>query len=264
MKLQHEESFPVPDTLDSELSCNLMDMDDTTMLARRQKSRHFFAQRHDYCIFVGIPLAQPRGWDQVLALEMDTLVAANLRAYRIEDVCSWVVAYPDTGEIVDAENLFAPLPVGVCSIKSETLPLPKFTSNDLERGGTSVKIQHGRSPTHPKNSAYYSTSLTNISSRKMRCNSFGFYRNTKEGFKLFTVTGTLFSANQFEEWYGVRRGGWIESGETVSDPSNYGRGCVWVYHCETDQNIEFHVGAKCPSAGFLRQLLALFGRKLAK
>jgi hypothetical protein len=238
-----------------------MDKDHTPMVARRQKFRCFFAQRNDYLIFVGIPLVQPRGWDQVLALEKDTLVAANLRAYRIEDVRSWVVAYPDTGEIVDAENLFAPMPVGVCSIKGETLPLPKFTSNDLERGRILVKIRHGKSSTHAKNSAYYSTSLTNISSGKIRCNSFGGYRNTKEGFKLFTVTDTLFSASQFEEWYGVRRGGWIEPGETVSDPSNYGRGCVWVYHCETSQGIKFCVGDKSPSIGIVGAFLKHFRRR---
>ncbi len=227
-------------------------------VTRRQKLRSYFKQRNDYRIFVGIPLAQPRGWDQVLSLEMDTLAAANLQVYRIEDVRSWVVAYPDSGEIVDAENLFAPLPVGVCSIKGETLPLPKFTSNDLESGRTFVKIQHGTSPTHAKNSAYYSTSLTNISSGKLRCNSFGGYRNTKESFKLFTVTSTLFSASQFEEWYGVRRGGWIKPGETVCDPSNHGHGCVWIYHCETDQNNQFHVGKECPPIGFLGRIFSRF------
>jgi hypothetical protein len=171
-----------------------------------------------------------------------------------------VVAYSGTGEIVDAENLFAPLPPGVNFIKSETLPIPKFTEADLQRGHALVKIQFGKSPTHPNYSRYYSTSLTNISRHKIRCHSFGGYCMTKDGLKLFTVTSTLFSSNQFEEWYGVRRGGWIAPNETVCDPSNYGRGCIWVYHFETDQNDKFHAGAECPSTSFLGRLLKHFGR----
>ena len=234
-------------------------MDDTATMARRQKFQRFFAQRNDYRIFVGIPLVQPRSWDQVLALKMDTLTGMDLRAYPIKDIRSWVVAYSGTGEIVDAESLFAPLPAGVNSIKSETLSLPKFTSADLDRGRALIKIQFGRSPTHSSNPAYYSTSLTNISSHKIRCHSFGGYRRTKDGFKLSTVTGKLFSASQFEAWYGVQRGGWIEPGETVCDPSNYGRG-LWVYNCQTDQSTRFHVGDQYPPISVLGRLLKRFGR----
>ena len=61
-------------------------MDETATMARLQKFQRFFAQRNDYRIFVGIPLSQPRGWDQILALEMDTLAAMDLRAYPIKDI----------------------------------------------------------------------------------------------------------------------------------------------------------------------------------
>jgi hypothetical protein len=236
-------------------------MDETTTMTRRQKFQRFFAQRNDYRFFVGIPLAHPRGWDQVFALETDTLAAANLRGYRIENVRSWLVAYSETGEILDAENLFEPLPPGVNFIMSGKLPLPKFSDADLQHGRTLIRIQFSRSSTHPKTANYYCTSLTNISTSKLRCHSFGAYRITRDGFKLFTVTGTLFSASQFEDWYGVRRGGWIEPGETVSDPNNYGRDCIWVYHCETNQNVKFHVGDKCPSINFLGHLWELFRRQ---
>ena len=226
-------------------------------MMRRQKFQRFFAQRNDYRIFVGVPLAQPRGWDQVLALEIDALAAMDLSSYPIKDIRSWVVVYSGTGEIVDAENLFAPLPPGVNFIKSEKLPLPKFTEIDLQQGRALVRIEFSTSPTHAKDPAYYSTTLTNVSKHRIRCHAFGAYRKTADGFKLFTVTGTLFSANQFEEWYGVRRGGWIAPDETVCDPSNYGRDCVWVYHCETDQNLKFHAGCQCPA-------LSVFGRLMKR
>lgn len=235
-------------------------MDDPTAVARRRKFNRYFAQRNNYRIFVGIPLAQPRSWDEVLGFENDTLTAADLRIYGIGDIRSWVVAYANTGEIVDAENLFAPLPPGVNFIKSEKLPLPKFSDADLRHGRTLIRIRFGKSPTHPENPAYYSTSLTNISRHKVRCLSFGGYLRTNEGFKLSTVTRTLFSASQFIEWYGVRHGGWIEPGETVSDPSNYGLNGFWVYHCETDQTIKFHAGGNCPSSSFLGKLLKPFLR----
>ena len=235
-------------------------MNDNATNMRREKFRRFFAQPNDYRIFVGTPLARPNRWSRVLALKTDALADSNLQDYPLKDIRSWVVAYTGTGEIVDAENLFVPLPEGVNNIKSQKLPVPIFTDADLRFGRSLVRIQFGKSRTHSENPAYYSTSLTNISNYKLRCHSFGNYRTANGGFVPSTVTGTLFSASQFEAWYGVRRGGWIEPGETVCDPSNYGRGGVWVYHCETDQGTKFHTGERFPSISILEKLQKLIGR----
>jgi hypothetical protein len=82
---------------------------------------------------------------------MDTLVAANLRVYPVKEIRSWVVAYSDTEEIVDSENLFAPLPPGVNGILSQELPLPDFSTADLRRGRVLLRIQFGKSSTHFQN-----------------------------------------------------------------------------------------------------------------
>jgi hypothetical protein len=227
--------------------------------ARRQKFRSYFGQKNDYRIFVGVPPGQPKRWDEVFKLEDEMLMGADLRAYSIQAIHSWVVAYAGTGEVVDGEGLFEPLPEGIISIIREAnIVAPRFSSADLDNGRAMAQIRFGPSPTHPEKTAYYSTALTNISNTKFSCYAFGAYRRTIFGFRLCNVTGALFSAGQFAEWYGVRRGGWIEPNETVCDPSNYGSNCTWVYHCRTGEGVVFHVGQHRGASGLLGVFRRLF------
>ena len=168
-------------------------MNDAAIAVLRRKFQCFFAQQNDYRIFVGVPLVKPTRWDEVFAIEADALAGKDLRTYRVAEVRSWIVTYSGTDEIVDGENLFAPLPDGISTILSSALPVPQFLDADLKFGRAMVEIQFGKSSTHPENPVYYSTSFTNLTKHKIRCNSFGAYRKTMNGFKLFTVTNTLFS-----------------------------------------------------------------------
>ena len=225
---------------------------------RLKKFETYFQQENEYIIFVGVPLAKPTGWERVILLESDSLCDANLRRYKIDEIKSWVVAYSNTAEILDSEGLFYPLPAGVKSIMVQRdSQMPEFSVEDIGRGLRLVRIEFGPSPTHPEKSGrYYSTRLTNLSNEKIRCLSFGGFIRTGQRFKLSTVTRSLYSASQFEEWYAVRRGGWIEPRESVCDPSNYGGAdSYWVYYFETEQNRQFHVGARYVKPAGLRRLL---------
>src|SRR5260221_4132906 len=145
-------------------------MSEPQALVRLRKFRSYFEQKNDYQMFVGVPEQQPREWDQVFQLEGAVLFAANLRKYALSDVGSWVVASATTGEVVDGEGLFEPLPDGVVSItRHPTLVVPKFTWEDLSRGGAKVVIQFGASPTHPGKATHFSTALTNISKERIAC-----------------------------------------------------------------------------------------------
>jgi hypothetical protein len=226
---------------------------------RLKKFETYFQQRNEYAMFVGVPLVMPTGWEKVIQLEGDSLSGVNLRRYNIDEIKSWVVAYSNSGEILDSEGLFYPLPTGVKSIMVQRdSKMPEFSAEDLRRGRQMVRIEYGPSPTHPEKSGrHYSTRLTNVSPEKIRCLSFGAFIRMGASFKLSTATRSLYSASQFEEWYAVRRGGWIEPKESVCDPSNYGGGAntCWVYYFETDQNRHFHVGERYVQPAGLRRLL---------
>ena len=212
-------------------------------VSRQEKFAGYFEQRSDYLFFIGVPCDNPISWKPVTQLEGNFLCAADLEYFPVEEVKSWIVAYPTTGEIVDYESLFDPLPPGIKSlIADSSVSALTFSVDDLNDGLRMVQIQFGLSPTHPQQKRYYSTMLTNISGQRIRCLGFGAYVRQGKAFELATVSGTLYSDIQFEEWYGVRRGGWIEPRESVCDPSNYGTNCYWIYHFETNTGRRFHAG----------------------
>ena len=221
---------------------------------RRAKLESYFRQGQDYRVFVGVPLENPMGWDEVFSMEGDALWGADLRAYPIAEASSWVVCYANL-ELVDGEGLFEPLPEGVTQIRATSAEMPRFKAGDLKAGLRLVSIEFEQSPTHPRERWYYLTRLTNLSGERIRCLAFGAYVKGAVGFVLSNVTGSLFSAEQFEEWYGVRRGGWIEPGESVADPTNYGSQCYWVYYFETESGGRFHTGRELRLPGFWRQFL---------
>ena len=220
----------------------------------RHKIENYFGQKNDYRVFVGVPLEAPAGWIEVHQLEGDRLLDIDLNEYRLQELKAWLVAYTTTGEVVQAEGLLAQLPAGITGINAEPrVSIPPFTRKDLKRGARFVEIQFGSSSTQP-GGRYYSTELTNISDRRIRCLGFAAYVLRGGNFVLSTVTGTPCSARQFEEWYGVRRGGWINPGETACDPSNYGEDCCWVYFFELEDAGQFFVAAWRGKKSFLEKL----------
>jgi hypothetical protein len=235
---------------DGKLSKNQKVDTPLTSEERRQKLAAYFTQQNDFRFFVGVPLDEPIEWDEVFSMEGDQLCGADLRAYAIGDVTAWFVCYAGTLEMVDAEGLFAPLPEGVTEIQKTEAAMPLFTQRDLDAGLRLVRIEFAESPTHPGDPKYYQTTLVNCTGTKIRCVAFGAYVRVKGGFQLGNVTGGLYSAEQFEDWYGVRRGGWIEPRESVNDATNYGGPCYWVYFFETESGLKFHAGKEVKGPGF--------------
>lgn len=61
----------------------------------------------------------------------------------------------------------------------------------------------------------------NTPSKWVRATAKGAYGTN---FKLNTVTGKYFTAEEFKEWYG-QSGDWLEPGQSATDPNNYGAPC---------------------------------------
>jgi hypothetical protein len=217
-----------------------------TFTERQQKLKTYFSQPIDLRFFVGVPLDQPTHWDEIFSMEGDILCSSDLKVYDLQQVKSWIACYVTTLEIVDGENIFDPLPECMTGLSKTDAQMSAFRAEDLRAGLKSVAIEFAPSPTHPYNKNYYRTTLTNNTNERIRCLSFGAFRKSWFRFHLSTATGSLYSADQFQDWYGVRRSGWIEPNERVSDPTNYGSSCYWVYFLQTANGKVFHTGKQTP------------------
>ncbi len=114
---------------------------------------------------------------------------------------------------------------------------------DLKVGKSFLDIKHHRESGDPPK-PYYSTSITNRSAEKLRIDRFATYAQTDNGLVLYSITGGLFSTQQFQEWYELGDNPWIEPGQVVIDPNNYSHlGVYWTYFGTTASGQQFVAGA---------------------
>lgn len=202
------------------------------------------AQRADYLVFVGVPLAQPKEW-AVAKREQRAgfLTVEGLGSQRIADVRAFVVAYPNH-QLIDAEPGELPLPENITELTPGARPNTDLLQlDDLKPGRAFIRVTYGPSAAHPKERGRYSTRLKNVSAERVKVTRFAGYSRSAAGWHLSTVTSQFFSAAEFREWYGLGAAVWIEPGQTVADFNNYGMPPVlWAYYCETGSGKKFVVG----------------------
>jgi hypothetical protein len=201
------------------------------------------AQRSDFQIFVGVPFTTPKEWAAATRQGEDLLNVQGYGTLRVSDVRAFAVAYPN-GQLLDFEPCGLALPKGLDGLSpasradSDVLHL-----NDLEPGRAFIQITYGPCATRPLKRSYYATTLKNISTERIRVHRFAGYARSGEGWKLFTVTRQFYSAAEFREWYGLASSMWIEPGQAVTDPNNYGSPPVlWAYYCESESGKHFVSG----------------------
>lgn len=203
----------------------------------------FARQRHDYKIYVAFPTAEPRGWVQVARVfdaSVDLQDGTNL---LLQDIREFFVTYAG-GSLLHDESRSTPLPPNITGLEPARRKLrATLTLNQLEQGKQYVQIEYGRSMVKPRNSSYYATTLRNVSSKRVRVTHFGGYSPSGTTYQLNTVTGNFYSAREFQVWYGLDGGEWIEPGNAVTDRNNYAAPPVlWAYFCETNDGEEFIAG----------------------
>lgn len=209
------------------------------------KLREYAGRSRDYVFYIGVPCSQPARWVRVQAFEGSDLACDGGERYPLQEVRSCIIAYPN-GEILNATRAFGPLPEGLQFEELTTLPFEDGVDKAaLARGLGYLSVVHGAKRLGAGGKAIFSTSLTNVSCERVRVLRFAF-RGRRDGQQPpDKVSGKYFTAEQFATWYGVDETGWIQPGQTVSDPDNWvPMGGLWVYVCESESGEQFVTGAE--------------------
>jgi hypothetical protein len=200
-------------------------------------------QRPDYQIFVGVPFAAPKAWAAATCQGEDFLNVQGYGTLPVSDVRAFAVAYAN-GQLLDTEPCGLPLPENLSGLAPASRADSDFLRlDDLEPGKAYIQITYGPSATRQRDRSYYATALKNISTERIRVRRFAGYERSEEGWRLSTVTRQFYSAEEFCEWYGLGSRKWIEPGQAVTDPNNYGSPPVlWAYYCESASGKQFVAG----------------------
>ncbi len=212
-----------------------------------EKLMAYVAQKRDYKIYFGWPLKKPIKWVKMKKIVDNFFILDGLSEKITFDqrVKSFIVCYP-SGELIDTENQFYPLPKGVYYMNYRTKQVEDYlTQNALENGKRYLSIYFNKSMIHPNDPNYFTTTLKNISSYKIKVIQFGGYIQDGDKWSLNNVSGDFYTEKQFREWYGLNTNTWILPKESVSDPNNYGAG-LWAYYCQTETGEKFIAGKIVP------------------
>jgi|GEM_PF-1973128 len=202
-------------------------------------------------------------WHRAMCVSRGYVLSAGHISNRLSKIAAYVAAR-SCGEIIDTWGSWKLLPQGLYFTK----PLVKVPDNrfhtgddagilyldppdmtlpdepDFKKGKEFLSITFRPSPLRPQDPFFYSTSVTNITLRRVRILRFGYYSPCGEQVLLHTANGGFFKSAQFEEWYKAQDG-WIIPGRMMVDPRNYGgRDGWWVYFGKNDLGEEFTAGAR--------------------
>lgn len=199
------------------------------------------SQERDYQIFIGVPFNRPSQWTRAQRSGNELLVENE--SIDLAQIGAFIFAYQN-GQIVDCElGGLGWFPPGISGLDRAPGPPESdvLTERDLQEGRLYVEITYGKGAESKK---HYSTAVLNKSPGRLRVTKFGGYTPVRlgTGYKLNTVTGKYYSAEEFREWYG-QNSQWLEPGQSATDPNNYGGVPVlWAYYFETEDGHQFVAG----------------------
>ena len=165
-----------------------------------------------------------------------------------QSINSFVVAYP-SGEVLEEFGSYGHLPEGLFFMEG---PVYKDSTEGYRRGSvdnSKVKISNSRCVRRPDDPTYYSTTIQNTGTTRVRVYKFAPLSKIWGLFYPREPHPGYYSPRQFIEWFRVGGDdGWIAPGESVEDPDNYGfsRG-IWVFFFEEEEGGRFI--ATCPLDG---------------
>ena len=204
--------------------------------------------RPDLRVYVGVPIEKPDRWQRATQYTSDEVMLGN-EAVSVEKVMAFVVAYPN-GQMLDAEMHGLGLPEGLTGLSPGKPASEHITLDprDAARGLELIDVQYSPSPANPDSVSHYSTAVTNRAGEPIRITRFGAFVKLDGEYRLSTVTGSYFSAEEFIQWYQAPADGWLPDGFTATDPDNYGSPeVIWAYFAETKSGKKLVTGRLLPS-----------------
>ena len=210
-----------------------------------EKIKEYIGRGRQYLVYIGVPCPRPCEWVRVEAIEGTDVVCDGGQRHALAEVRSCLIAYPN-GEILDATRAFGPFPEGLRMLEpGRAVRRDVLEPAELAEGARWMTVTHGKPRPGSSGKLVYATSLTNVGSEPVQVLRFAGYAMIGGEWRLHTVSGSYFSAEQFRAWYGLGDAHWIEPGQTVSDPDNYGGPhALWAYFCRTKSGMEFVTGAE--------------------
>lgn len=205
----------------------------------------YMSRNRQYTAYIGVPCFNPTRWVRMRRIEGTEAICDQDERHPLNDVRSWIVAYPN-GEVLEQVNVFSPLPEGLKGLESgRDSSSDILKTADLTKGAKFMTVTHGEKRLGSSSKLVYETTLTNVGSEPVQVLRFAGYAIVGGQWRINTVSGSYYSGEQFRAWYGMGESEWIEPGQTVSDPDNYGGPyAMWAYFCRTKSGQEFVAGAE--------------------
>ena len=200
-----------------------------------------------YSLWVSVSDDSPVEWARARAATSAAVELEDGRSVALVDVSAYAVTYP-SGMVVDIMPETArPFPPGA-TFPEDVRPRESYSLRvaDVQPGRLRVPVSFGRSGGHPEDARYYTTTLHNAGEEAVRVVRFGGFADRGTTYELSTITGGFFPAAYFRDWYAVPDpDGWLQAGESVSDPNNYGGlDSLWAYEIETASGERFWTGGR--------------------
>lgn len=205
---------------------------------------HYLQGGRSLQAFIGVPYKSPERWVKVSCVAEGRILCDDGQIVDPRQIQTFIVAYSN-GELLDCEQVIFPWPDGIHEPKRTPRSIDTITLNELADGSQFVRVTHSPSRMPKTDKHYYSTTLTNLTDQRVQVLKFaGYTQISGDKYQVRTITGGYFTAEQFRAWYGLNERKWIEPGQSVCDPENYGGpGTLWAYFCRTESGDEFVVGA---------------------
>lgn len=206
--------------------------------------KYYYSLPHRYNYFIKKP--KDSRWYKMDVLEERSVLIEGERI-PLGKIKALVVSY-ESGELIDEYGKFNDLPEGVEELRDSGIKSDKRVGfNRVDLGSSIIEIKNIKNKRHPSK-YHYITEITNRSDSPIQVIKFAGYTlvNNRQTFQ--TDFNSIYSQSQFNDWFDVNEKGWIEPGETVSDPNNYGSGnAYWLYFCKNREGDDFIIGKKMPS-----------------